>query len=163
MGGVGSGSWYRFNKKTTTEECRSLDVRRLHREGMLKPDRLFSWSWSRAGQQVASIGALVEGDDGPERVVLLFRRRSSPGDEWEDVQEPVELDWTPAPLEERDPGSSAPERAAARGLLSFTDRGATSCAGTATTSLIRASGITRCTGLCTERRTSASDSVGART
>jgi hypothetical protein len=27
MGGVGSGTWYRFGKKTTIEECRSLDVK----------------------------------------------------------------------------------------------------------------------------------------
>jgi hypothetical protein len=95
MGGVGSGSWYRFNQRTTVEQCRSFDVRRLHREGLLKPGRLFSWSWSRAGREVASIGALVEGDDFPERVVLLFRHRSGLGTEWEEVQEPVELDWTP--------------------------------------------------------------------
>jgi hypothetical protein len=36
MGGIGSGSWYRFNKKTTTDECHSLDVRYLHRNGLLK-------------------------------------------------------------------------------------------------------------------------------
>jgi hypothetical protein len=36
MGGVGSGNWHRFGKKTTVEECRSLDVRRLHREGLLE-------------------------------------------------------------------------------------------------------------------------------
>jgi hypothetical protein len=94
MGGAGSGSWYRFNKKTTVEECRSLDVRRLLREGLLKPGRLFSWSWSRAGREVASIGSLVEGDDCPERVVLLFRHRSGPSAEWEDVREQVDLAWT---------------------------------------------------------------------
>jgi hypothetical protein len=94
VGGVGSGSWYTFNRKSTVEESRSLDVRRLHREGLLKPGRLFSWSWSRTGREVASIGALVEGDDCPERVVLLFRHRSGLGAEWEEVQEPVELDWT---------------------------------------------------------------------
>jgi hypothetical protein len=38
-----SGSYYRFNKKTTIEECRSLDIRRLHREGLLEPGRRFSW------------------------------------------------------------------------------------------------------------------------
>jgi hypothetical protein len=65
MGGVGSGSWHRFGKKTTVEECRSLDARRLHREGLLKPGSLFSWSWSRAGREVAFIGVLVEGHDGP--------------------------------------------------------------------------------------------------
>jgi hypothetical protein len=37
MGGVGSGNWYRLDKKTTTGECHSVDVRYLHREGLLKP------------------------------------------------------------------------------------------------------------------------------
>jgi hypothetical protein len=37
MGGVGSGNWYRFDKKTTTSECHSVDVRYLHREGLLTP------------------------------------------------------------------------------------------------------------------------------
>ena len=94
VGGVGSGSWYRFTKKTTIEECRSLDVRRLHREGLLEPGYRFSWTWSRGGREVASIGALVEGHDGPERVVLLFRHRRGLGADWEDVQQPVKLDWT---------------------------------------------------------------------
>ncbi len=95
MGGVGSGSWYRFSKKITVEECRRLDVRRLHREGLLEPGYRFSWSWSRAGRQIASIGGLVLGSSRPERVVLLFRHRSGLSAEWEGVQEPVELDWTP--------------------------------------------------------------------
>jgi hypothetical protein len=95
LGGVGSGSWYRFNTKTTVEECRSLDVRRLHREGLLKPGYRFSWSWSRAGRQIASIGGVVLGSSRPEGVVLLFRHRSGLSVEWEDVQELVELDWTP--------------------------------------------------------------------
>ncbi len=34
MGGVGSGNWYRFDKKATTAECHSVDVRYLHREGL---------------------------------------------------------------------------------------------------------------------------------
>jgi hypothetical protein len=42
MGCVGSGNWYRFDKKTTTEECHSVDVRYLHREGLLKPGHWFS-------------------------------------------------------------------------------------------------------------------------
>ncbi len=32
MGGIGSGNWYRFDKKTTTGECHSVDVRYLHRK-----------------------------------------------------------------------------------------------------------------------------------
>jgi hypothetical protein len=95
MGGVGSGSWYRLNKKTTVEKSRSLDVRRLHREGLLKPGYRFSWSWSRAGRQTASIGGVVLGSSLPEQVVLLFRHKSGPSGDWEDVQQSVELDWTP--------------------------------------------------------------------
>ena len=95
MGGLGSGSWYRFNKKITAEECRSLDVRRLYREGLLKPGYGFSWSWSRARRQIASIGGVVLGSFRPERVVLLFRYRSGPRADWEDVQQSVALEWTP--------------------------------------------------------------------
>jgi hypothetical protein len=95
VGGVGSGSWYRFDKKTTVEGCHSLDVRRLHREGLLKPGYRFSWFWSRAGRQTASIAGVVLGSSRPERVVLLFRHRSGPGSGWEDAQQPVALEWTP--------------------------------------------------------------------
>jgi hypothetical protein len=89
LGGLGSGNRYRFDKKTTTDECRSLDIRRFHREGLLKPGHWFSWSWRRAEQEVASVGALVYED----KLVLSYRSKS--GGEWEDVREPVSLEWTP--------------------------------------------------------------------
>ncbi len=95
MGGAGSGSWYRFDKKIAVEQCRSLDVRRLYREGLLKPGHRFTSSWSRAGREIASIGGVVLGSSRPEQVVLLFRHRSGASAEWEDVQESVELEWTP--------------------------------------------------------------------
>ena len=91
MGGVGSGSWYRFGKRTTTDECRSLDVRRFHREGLLKPGHWFSWCWWRAEEKVASIGIFVHRD----RVIFSYRHRSGPGVEWEEVNEAVPLEWTP--------------------------------------------------------------------
>ena len=91
MGGLGSGNRYRFDKKTTTEECHSLDVRDLYREGMLKPGCRFRSSWSRAGKEVASIRGFVYQD----RVVLSYRHRRGLGGEWEDVKEPVSLEWTP--------------------------------------------------------------------
>jgi hypothetical protein len=37
MGGVGSGNWYRFDKKTTTGECHSVDVRYLSWGSLLEP------------------------------------------------------------------------------------------------------------------------------
>jgi hypothetical protein len=94
LGGVGSGNWYRFDKKTTTGECHSVDVRYLQRENLLRSGRSFSLRWSRAGSETGSIGGAVEGIERPERVILLYRHRSGPGDEWENVHEPVSLDWT---------------------------------------------------------------------
>ncbi len=94
MGGVGSGSWYRFNTKTTAEECQSIDVRYLHRNGLLKPGHWFSFRWSRAGGKTGSIQGAVSGDGRAEQVTLLYRHRRGLGSEWEDVREPVELAWT---------------------------------------------------------------------
>jgi hypothetical protein len=94
MGGEGSGNWYRFDKKTTTGECHSVDVRYLHREGLLKLGRWFTLRWSQAGRKTGSIRGAVIGERKPEGVILTYRRRSGPGDEWEDVQEPVPLEWT---------------------------------------------------------------------
>jgi hypothetical protein len=68
-----------------------MDVRYLHREGLLKPGRSFSLRWSQAGRETGSIRGAVEGSDRPKRVLLLYRHCSGPGAEWEDVQEPISL------------------------------------------------------------------------
>jgi hypothetical protein len=90
LGGMGSGNRYRFNKKTTTNECNALDVRKLYQDGLLKPGISFCSSWSRAGRETGSINGLVYRD----RVVLSYRHRGRLGSEWEDVEEPVPLEWT---------------------------------------------------------------------
>jgi hypothetical protein len=95
MGGVGSGNWYRFDKKTTTDERQSVDMRYLHREGLLKSGRWFSLRWSRASRETGSIGGVVDSSRPAKSVSLLYRHRSGLGAEWEDVQETVPLDWTP--------------------------------------------------------------------
>jgi hypothetical protein len=94
MGGVGSGNWSRFDKKTMTGECHSFDLRYLHREDLLTPGRWFSLGWSRAGRESGSIRGVVDGSHPPESVTFLYRHRSGVGGEWEDVQEPVLLTWT---------------------------------------------------------------------
>jgi hypothetical protein len=100
--------------KTTTEECYSLDVCRLCREGLLTPGWGFSWSWSRLGQKTASIGGLVEGGDRAGRVVLLFRNRSGPGVEWEDVRQSVTLEWTPCSFGGQRPWFACPRAGCGR-------------------------------------------------
>jgi hypothetical protein len=94
MGGEGFGNWYRFDKKTTTSECHSVDVRHLHQEALLRPRHWFSLRWSRAGPNTGSIRAAVIGDEKPEEVILTYRHRSGPSGEWEEVREPVPLNWT---------------------------------------------------------------------
>jgi hypothetical protein len=94
MGGMGSGNWYRFGKKTTTGECQSVDVRYLHREGLLNSGHWFSLRWSRAGRETGSIRGEVLGNEKSERVILTYRHRSDPSEEWEEVREPVPLAWT---------------------------------------------------------------------
>src|SRR3954469_4154907 len=73
LGGLGSGNWYRFDKKTTTDECHGVDVRYLHREGLLEPGRWFSLRWSRAGRETGSIRDAVLGNEKPEQVILTYR------------------------------------------------------------------------------------------
>jgi hypothetical protein len=96
LGGVGSGNWYRFDKKTTTDETHGVDMRYLHRKGLLKSGGWFSLRWSRGEHEIGSIGGSVEGHlrSRPERVILRYRYRSGQGSEWEDVWEPVSLEWT---------------------------------------------------------------------
>jgi hypothetical protein len=90
VGGVGSGTWYRFNTKSTISECQSIDVRYLQRNGLLGPGHSFSLQWSRAGRQTGSIGGVVYDD----RVTFFYRHRRGPGGEWEDVRETVPLTRT---------------------------------------------------------------------
>jgi len=40
MGGFGSGRWQQG--KNTTNDYRQLDIRKLQREGLLKPGRIFT-------------------------------------------------------------------------------------------------------------------------
>jgi len=91
LGGLGSGNKHRFNKKTTIDECHSLDVRNLHKKGLLKSGIRFRSSWSRFGKEMASIGGFVHGD----RVVISYRHHNRINGEWEDVEETVGLSWTP--------------------------------------------------------------------
>jgi hypothetical protein len=93
MGGPGSGNRWRYGAKSTTDDYRILDVRRLAREGMLRPGYWGGWEWMRDGETVASIQMRAEQD----RVVLVYRHRSG-GGEWKDDQYPVRIVRTPCNL-----------------------------------------------------------------
>ena len=88
MGGKGSGGWNRWNKKDTVEDHHGLDVRYLHREGILTGG-FNSISWSQGDRTTGSISYW----GGPDSISLIYRNRISGGD-WEDVRQTVHLSWT---------------------------------------------------------------------
>lgn len=89
MGGLGSGR-PSGSGRSRTEDCRSLDVNRLHREGCLHPGWAGGWSWTVDGERVAWIGLRAELD----RLRLVYRVRIGGGD-WEDIVESVHIARVP--------------------------------------------------------------------
>lgn len=93
MGGSGSGEWERWGKRDTTDETIGLDVRYVARRGMLRPGS-YSLSWRRGDRPAGDIGLHVT-DDSPQpgAITLVYRARRD-GGEWQDVRQPIWLDWT---------------------------------------------------------------------
>ena len=93
MGGLGSGTYYRWDTQATTAGVRRLDVRVLHRAERLTPGGDYWWSWSDGGMVTLRVGATaLEGR--ALFLVLHYRHRRGVG-AWEDVAELVRLTWTP--------------------------------------------------------------------
>jgi len=86
MGGCGSG---RVGWKCKVEECRSLDVNRLHREGCLAPAYSGGWNWMRDGKRTANISMQCNG-----MTLTLFYRIRQNRDDWRDIRQPIKLDST---------------------------------------------------------------------
>jgi hypothetical protein len=89
MGGPGSGNRWRYGARSTTDDFRSLDVRRWAREGMLRPGYWGGWQWTWNGEVTASISMRAEED----RVVLTYRYSRDDGD-GERLEYPVRIERT---------------------------------------------------------------------
>ncbi len=74
----------------TCESCKSIDVRRFHREGRLLAGQQFSWSWKRGNEPSGSINIRAEADT----LVLTYRWRSWSATEWKTVEQQVPITWT---------------------------------------------------------------------
>ncbi len=85
----GRGAWYKWNKKDTVEDHQGLDVRQLHREGILTSG-FHSISWSRGERKIGSIGYW----GGEDSITLDYRHCRAGSDNWEDVKQTVSLSWT---------------------------------------------------------------------
>jgi hypothetical protein len=79
----------RWNKKNTVEDHHGLDVRYLHREGILTFG-FHSISWSRGERKTGSIGYW----GGEDSITLDYRHCKAGSDNWEDVKQTVSLSWT---------------------------------------------------------------------
>jgi hypothetical protein len=75
--------------RLTCESCPSIDVREWARQGRLRPNQRFSWSWSRDGERCGSITVRTTpcgtGPDAPTGAVVL-RLRS--------LEQRVAITWT---------------------------------------------------------------------
>ena len=83
MGGMGSGRRYQGGR-STTEDYRPLDVRKLHKAGLLAAGRGGMWNWYSRGERRASIQVQAEAGrlilsytttiDGEDRLATLSRK-----------------------------------------------------------------------------------------
>lgn len=86
MGGIGSGRHWHYGAKSTTEDMRSIDVRRWARDGFLRPGHSFRWQWSIDGERVGFIDVRAE----TSNVRLMYRSRDY-GSDWRDHDYAVRL------------------------------------------------------------------------
>lgn len=107
MGGMGSGRGQRG--KSTTSDMHPLDIRRLHRAGLLVPGRAFGWQWTVCGREVFSIQARSEAG----RLILNYRTRSRAG-ERRPMEYAVYLEWTNCTLGGRRPWFLCPTNGCGR-------------------------------------------------
>jgi hypothetical protein len=79
-----------YGGRPTCEGCKSIDVRRWHREGRLRSGHIFSLSWTRGGEPSGSIRVLTVAD----AVILMFRPHRRGHAEGKSVAQRVPITWT---------------------------------------------------------------------
>ena len=79
-----------YGARTACESCKSIDVRRWHRDGRFAADQYFTCSWSRFGSDAGSIKVSAERD----AVVLTYQTRHCLAAEWKPINQRVPITWT---------------------------------------------------------------------
>ena len=98
MGGIGSGQWARPRKRATVQDCNSLDVNQLARDGVLRVGALTSCCWQdHHGNQTLLLDfSTVAGDHSSPILLLSYRWEDWRGGASEAISIPVTLQ-TPFP------------------------------------------------------------------
>lgn len=86
----GSGNWYRWDSKKTTESTHRIDIRWLKKKGLLKYGVSTSLTWSCRGNETGSIHLNIT----LESMILNYSYRSQ-GDEWFPVEQEIIFTKTP--------------------------------------------------------------------
>ena len=79
-----------YGGRPTCEGAKAIDVRRLHREGLLRVGQPFSLEWRRRGEVSGGISARTEAD----ALSLRFQVRHRSDAEWRVIQQRVTILWT---------------------------------------------------------------------
>lgn len=87
MGGYGSGRYFYYSGKSTTNDYLAIDIRKWGKK-VLSEGNAFSCSWSRYGEQVSSISVNV----GYNVVILRYKNRE--GASWKEYNYPVHITYT---------------------------------------------------------------------
>lgn len=87
MGGMGSG---RTEWRPKAEAAKRVDIRYLHKQGMLKPGRQSTLNWNISGKPAGDIHLKAE----EHKIILIYRIKLHGEKEWREVEESVSLTWT---------------------------------------------------------------------
>ena len=88
-----------FGGRDTCESCKSIDVRRWHREGRWLAGHQFSWSWTSSGEPFGAINVSAESD----AVVLMYQAHGFLAARSKCIERRVPIAWTPCHLGGRRP------------------------------------------------------------
>lgn len=89
MGRSGSGYGRRWDRQTSLDECRAIDIRDWKRRDLLRPGVGFSWHWSINAQPTGSISVRVT-----ESSIILSYRHGPQGGGLRQIEETVPLSHT---------------------------------------------------------------------
>lgn len=87
---MGSGAWYRWDKKLTLNETRRVDIRFMRKQGMLKAGYSGTLSWTCRNESNGGINFTCDED-----FLILSFQSCRNGGEWEPVKQKIFFDTTP--------------------------------------------------------------------
>ncbi len=90
MGGMGSGSYTRWNKAPEIESFRRIDIRYMNQQGLLGAEKRGKLSWSARGKPCGDVRYQCQDD-----CLVLEYRYCAAGGDWQDVKQRIMLTSTP--------------------------------------------------------------------